>query len=129
MSSFTEDLIVRVTNDMVHNRTVFVLWAGFEYRVGDFENPTEIISIPVGFRTDFMSIPAPLRAFIDTGRGAKAAIVHDFMLSHGMPPKKADRIFREALGVLGFSLIERNAFYRAVRLYSQIKQLLGHPVY
>lgn len=129
MSSFTEDLIVRVSSDKVHGRTIYIIHAPFEYRVGSFENPDFIVSVPVGFRTDFMSIPSFLRPIFDAGYGAKAAVVHDYLLSQGFPPKQADRVFREALGVLGMGLIQRNLYYRAVRLSSQLKQLFQVPVY
>ncbi len=50
-----------------------------EYRVGSAES-AEIIVVPVGFVTDFASIPWGLRnSFPPLGRHARAAIIHDFL--------------------------------------------------
>lgn len=101
---------------------------GFEYRVGDFENPTEIISVPVGFETDFMSIPRFLRPLLDTGRGAKAAIVHDYLLRTGRPYRDADRIFLEGMEVLDIPLLERYFIYGAVSASNWLKDLMGREI-
>lgn len=129
MSSFTSDLIVRVTTKKMRGRTVYVLEKAFEYRVRSFDDPSEIVSVPVGFATDFMSFPSLFRIFFDNAHRSKAAVVHDYLLSTGRKPAEADAIFREALGVLGAGKIERNFYYGAVRLTSMVKQLLRQPVY
>ncbi len=133
MSSFTNDLIVRVTTKQVRGRTVYTIEKEFQYAVGSLENPTEIIKVPVGYSTDFVSVPAIARVLVDTAHRAKAAVIHDSLLSgidagSGRSPREADRILREALGVLGASVIERNLYYAAVRLYSMTKQLLGQKL-
>lgn len=134
MSSFTSDLIVRVTTKQVRGRTLFVIERPFEYAVGSLENPTDIISVPVGYETDFVSIPGWTRAFINHAHRAKAAVIHDRLLSEidagegRYTVKEADRILREALGVLGANVVERNLYYRAVRIYSMMKQLLGQKL-
>lgn len=134
MSSFTSDLIVRVTTKQVRGRTVFVVERQFEYAVGSLENPTDIIKVPVGYETDFVSIPGWTRMFINHTHRAKAAVIHDRLLSEidagegRYTVKEADRILREALGVLGANVVERNLYYRAVRIYSMMKQLLGQKL-
>lgn len=134
MSSFTSDLIVRVTSKQIRGRSVFIIEREFEYAVGSLEYPTDIIRVPVGYETDFVSIPVWARLFINNVHRAKAAVIHDRLLSAidagdtHYTPKEADRILREALGVLGAGVIERNLYYRAVRAYSMLKQLLGQKL-
>lgn len=131
MSSFTTDLIVRVTDRQVRGRTVFVIEKYFQYAVGSLENPLEIIKIERGYETDFVSIPRWARIFINNVHRAKAAVVHDFLLSEidagrsTRPAKEADRILREALKVLGAGVVERNLYYYSVRMASMWKQLMG----
>ena len=131
VSSFTTDLIVRVTSRQVRGRTIFVIEKPFQYAVGSLENPTEIINIERGYETDFVSIPMCARLFINNVHRSKAAVVHDFLLSEidaGRSPrtaKEADRILREALRILGANVIERNLYYYSVRMTSMLKQLLG----
>jgi hypothetical protein len=133
MSSFTRDLVVRVSTKQVRGRTVFIIEREFEYAVGSLDNPTEIIRVPVGYETDFVSIPAWARMFINNIHRAKAAVIHDRLLTEidngsGRSAKEADRIFREALAVLGAGVIERNVYYRAVRCYTMMKQLMGQKL-
>jgi len=128
MSSFTDDPEVRITRDEVAGRTVYELLKAFEYRVGSYDNPLEIIRVPRGFKTDLMSIPRVLWFFFSISSHAHAAVVHDYLLSHGRKPAEADRIFREALGVLGMKNPLRAIYYGGVRLNSMIKQLLGIPI-
>lgn len=130
MSSFTSDLIVRVTTKQTNGRTVFIIQKEFQYSVGSLDAPLEIIRVPVGYETDFVSIPWWARTFINHAHRAKAAVIHDRLLTEidngsGRDPKQADRIFREALGVLGAGILERNFYYWGVRLYSMMKQAMG----
>ncbi len=73
----------------------------FEYHVNTYPS-SEIITVPVGFDTDFGSIPRlfwPLISPID--RHAKATVIHDFCYRFGIySRKKSDKIFKEALYVL-----------------------------
>jgi hypothetical protein len=128
MSSFTADPEVRITKSQISGRTVYVLLTGFEYRVGDYQNPSEIITVPAGTKTDLMSIPSFLRCIINVAHRAHAAIIHDYLLVNGAEPSRADAIFREALGVLGMGKFERNCYWFAVRANSSIKKLLGLPI-
>lgn len=134
MSSFTTDLIVRVTDRQVRGRTIFVIEKAFQYAVGSLAAPSEIINIERGYETDFVSVPAWTRMFINNVHRSKAAVVHDFLLTEidagrsTRTAKEADRILREALGVLGANVVERNLYYYSVRLASMWKQLLGHKL-
>lgn len=133
MSSFTDDLIVRVTDRQRRGRTIYVIEKPFRYAVGSLENPKEVINIRLGYETDFVSIPRWARMFVNNAHRAKAAVIHDFLLSEidagsGRKLREADDIFREALKVLGAGVIERNAYWLSVRITGKIKQFLGLPV-
>jgi hypothetical protein len=102
-----------------------------EYRVGS-ENSLEVITVPIGFETDFASIPWGLwNLFPPLGPWARPAIIHDFLYAtHGSgifgtrrtitrtdnyTRPEADGIFREAMGVVGVPAWRREVMYLAVR--------------
>lgn len=75
------------------------------------------ISVPVGFETDMASIPRPLWAILPPfGRYMPAAIIHDYLyMTQERSRKQSDKIFKEAMKVLGVSWHRRNTMYWAVR--------------
>ena len=113
----------------------------FDYLV-DFNDPHSVIKVPAGFITDFASIP---RAFWDwippTGKYGKAAVVHDYLYVVGgkvpcaactSEPKSApcpaptiytkadsDKIFYDAMGVLGVGQPKRWLMYQAVKAFGK----------
>jgi hypothetical protein len=118
--------------------------APFDYAVGYPDGKT-IVHVPVGFLTDFTSIPQILWSFIPpTGFYGKAAVIHDVLYKLGningmkIPQKYADDVLNEAMVVLSSAwvlehgrtepgypyiprgelktLIEREIIYRGVRL-------------
>lgn len=98
----------------------------FEYAVGGLENPTDIIVVPVGFETDFMSVPWGFRNFVAVfGKRSKAAVIHDYMLVSGYSISYTNKVFREALRVLGAGPIEAGVLFAAVHLYTHTKKMLG----
>lgn len=90
----------------------------FEYHVGTYPSD-EIITIPIGFVTDFASIPRlfwPIISPIDIH--AKASIVHDYCYYKGKYSKReSDLIFKEGLEVLEVSLLKRMVMYYSVVLF------------
>lgn len=78
------------------------------------------ISVPIGFKTDFASVPRLFRGVISTtGQFNGAAVVHDFCCeSKIVSRKRADRIFLEAMKALDVSWLKRRAMYSGVRAYS-----------
>jgi hypothetical protein len=125
MSSFTNPfdvpLIVTDLGDGKH----WQIAEPFEYHVGSIDS-TEIIKVPVGFVTDFATIPRILwPIFPPAGKYAKAAVVHDYLTSiKGHLPggksyskKQVDGIFLEAMGVLGVNIITRHIIWKAVSLF------------
>ena len=97
------------------------LLAGFDYAVGELGSG-EIVRVPVGFETDFASVPwgfwnlePPL------GHAGKAAVVHDYLYAtKGLGGRysrgRCDAIFREAMKVLGVPMWKRTLLWAAVRV-------------
>jgi len=76
------------------------------------------IEVPIGYRTDFYSIPWVVRRYLPRGGlGRYAAVVHDWLCHED--PKTTDhvtagRVFKEAMKNLGVGMIKRNLMYSAV---------------
>lgn len=88
----------------------------FEYHVGTYPS-NEIINVPIGFVTDFASVPRIFWSIISpVDEHGKAAVVHDYCYSTGIYDKKrTDEIFLEAMKVLGVNKVKRNVMYLCVR--------------
>lgn len=113
MAHFTED--VTVVNHLSGRVHEWELCEPMTYRLVDADD-SEFVTVPPGFKTDFASVPRPFWFWLAPwGRHGRAAIVHDFLYQLGAvtnplaplatrlrrPPKReADRIFRQAMGVL-----------------------------
>ena len=116
MSNFTDKLVVSKVN-----KRIWRVERQFDYHVGT-EESEEIITIPLGFLTDFASVPRIFWCiFPPDGEYTQAAVVHDYIYSKQLyTRKKCDSIFIEAMGVLGVSLWKRRIMYRAVRMFGWI---------
>ena len=114
MSEFTEPLFVSIDNQ----KRPFVLQKDFVYYIGE-ENSDEKIVVKKGFRTDFASIPRPMRIIFDrVGTHSKAALVHDFLYAEQKYRRKyCDDIFFEAMEVYNVNIIKKWIFYIFVRLF------------
>lgn len=121
MSSFTDPLRCEVTQGERDGRGLVMLLAPFAYHVGSYPSD-DVIVVPGGFETDFASVPFWARwLFAPFDRGAKGAVVHDWLLFEGKRPRReADAIFREALGVLEVAPWRRWIMWAAVRVRSQL---------
>ena len=110
-SSFTKPLVVREEGGRF-----WTLMEPFEFLS---ERAERIIRVPVGFVTDFASIPRFLWAILPpTGRYGKAAVVHDFLYQTGeMSRLDADNTFLEGMEVLGVPYHRRYTMYWAVRAF------------
>lgn len=79
----------------------------------------KFIEVPAGFTTDLASIPSVFRILIPVnGRHRLAAILHDYLYQDHpawCTRSIADRIFLEAMVVVGESRMRRWAMYAAVR--------------
>lgn len=87
----------------------------FVYHVGS-EDSEDVIVVPIGYVTDFASIPQPFRGiYPKAGPWGPAAIVHDWLCdTRTRSSKETHLIFREAMEVIGIPKLRRELFYRAV---------------
>ncbi len=82
----------------------------------------EVITVPVGYRTDFASIPRVFwRILPPHGPYVPAAVVHDWLCdlrgSTGIDSAATHAVFLEAMEVLRVPAWKRATMYRAVRLF------------
>lgn len=113
MSSFTEPLIVeKLPSGKWRTARSFV------YCVGG-EESNDGIYVPVGFETDFASVPRGLWNLCPPdGPYSQAAVLHDYLYQkHLRPRDECDAIFLEAMGVLGVPDWKRYIMYFCVRLF------------
>lgn len=119
---FTKPLIVKYIGELDKKKTVWEIQESFVY----YTNLGDIIEVPVGFVTDFASVPKILwNIFPPTGKYIKAAVIHDYLTSlKGQLPngkiyskKEVDAIFLEAMTVLKVSKVTRYIVWRAVSLF------------
>ena len=114
MSRFTDVLIV---SPLADGRT-WVTRREFGYDVGA-EGSGNIVEVPVGFMTDFASVPRPLWIFLPKwGTYGNAAVIHDYCYwEQKRSRKESDLIFREAMGVLKVGSTTAGLMYWAVRWF------------
>ena len=113
-SSFTLPLVVTPLDDGRR----WELVKPFEYHVGS-EDSNEVIKVPKGFITDFASIPRIFWSIIGNpwGQYGKAAVIHDYLYHTQIYTRsRSDRIFLEAMQVLGVSWWRRRTMWFAVRI-------------
>lgn len=114
MSSFTKPLVVTPI-DGIRWRLV----KPFEYYIAEPDG--EKIVVPEGFITDFASIPRFAWSIIGSpwGKYGKAAVIHDYCYHRVMFTRKiCDKIFLDAMKVLGVGWLKRHIMHRAVRLFA-----------
>jgi len=83
---------------------------------GDFR-----FEVPVGFKTDFASIPQAVRSLIpQLGKWTAGAVAHDYMYwcgeSLGFTQKKADDTFLKLMEDAGVKWWRRQAIHKALRI-------------
>jgi hypothetical protein len=116
VSSFTDDLLVKVLAEERKGLGLFEVAHPFTFDIG-FLGSGETIVVPAGFQTDFASIPWFARwLFPTSGKVAKAALLHDYMLLLNDP--RASNAFDQALAVAGVGQPRRWIMVTAVRLWS-----------
>ena len=96
----------------------------FEYHIGEYPSK-EVIVVPVGFETDFASVPRIFWPYISPiDLHAKAAIVHDYCYYYGLyDRKRCDEIFLEALKVLNIKSNNFKDSSKYLTIFKHIKQL------
>lgn len=115
MSQFTDPLICTVLDDARYK-----IFVPFTYYVGYEGSPYEII-VPDGFITDFASIPRIFWSILPpNGRYTKAAVIHDYLYQNAIHSKEyADKVFHEAMLVLGVNRRTAWIMYQAVKLFGK----------
>ena len=83
-----------------------------------------LVVVPDRFETDLASIPRIARLLIPKNDRHRApAVVHDYLCRvDDFSRKIADRIFLEAMGLVGVKWSRRTAMYLAVRIGSLFKR-------
>ena len=114
MSRFTEVLVV---SPLADGRT-WVTRREFGYDIGE-EGSGNSIDVPVGFMTDFASVPRALWMILPRwGKYGNAAVIHDYCYwKQSGSRKESDRIFHEAMEVLKVGTFTISLMYYAVRLF------------
>jgi len=117
MSSFTCPFKVKVHNVKLKDKPFEVDEEFMFY--SEVYKDMEIV-VPIGYRSDFASIPRIFRTMLSSvGRYSKAAVVHDYMIDEmtevGM--KKINKLFLEGMEVLGVGKVTRYTIYNGVRFY------------
>lgn len=117
MSRFTNMLLVSPLPD----GKTWIIRSDFGYDIGE-EGSKEAINVPIGFMTDFASVPRILWGVIPRwGKYGNAAVVHDYMYwQQAYPRKRADQIFLEGMKVLGVSKIVYRTIYYSVRFFGTL---------
>jgi hypothetical protein len=122
MSSFTDELVLKY----IPKNNMWRTERSFKYYVGE-EGSKDCITIPKGFLTDLASVPWPASMLIPrSGKFNQSAVLHDFLyhiLGEVFKPynlkkrtrEECDKIFLEAMRVLGVNRFKRSIMYNAVR--------------
>ncbi len=116
MPRFTKALVVR----KLEGRK-WKVQRSFRYYIAESHEGL-YVKVPGGFITDFASVPRLLWAIIPPdGKYTQAAVLHDYLYHKKIfPRKKSDKIFLDAMKILGVSFWKRSAMYRAVRMFGWI---------
>ena len=89
-----------------------------------YQGNTELFDVPVGFKTDFASVPTIFQWLIPrSGRYTKAAVLHDHLWRKepDLSRADADGIFRRAMADLRVPFLRRWLMWAAVWLHSLLK--------
>ena len=85
------------------------------------------VTVPPGYFTDLASVPRLLRWLVPVAnaKNRRASVVHDYLCTHGdgvvKNQKQADKVYREALGVIGLGRFKSGGIYYPVRMFQSIK--------
>lgn len=120
MSEFRSQLDVRLVDPQAHNHTGgWVLLAPLVYYSTLLRRE---ITVPVGFYTDFASVPrrSVIAWGLFGGRGMRGAVVHDYLcrMHYLTKRERADKVFLEALLLDKVPAVKARAMYAAVAAYT-----------
>jgi len=91
----------------------------------EFKDKTgKVHTVPVGFTTDFASVPRLPIAYAvygNRGQSVRAAVLHDYYCrTKIIPRKRADKLFLEAMLDDGMPEEDAKAMYAAVSAYTSL---------
>lgn len=117
MSPTKFDTITPSLKPVPPNFREYELLESISYDVGAI-NSGDRVTAPKGFITDFASVPRALWwLYPPMGRYSPAAIIHDYLyVTQTRSRAQADKIFLEAMKVLGVPWHRRTTMYSAVRV-------------
>ncbi|MGL4477376.1 MAG: DUF1353 domain-containing protein [Aeromonas veronii] len=124
MSGFQTALKVRLLDDTANaGAGQWALLAPLSYLADD----GLLFSVPIGYRTDYASVPRFPGAYWLTGNTAhRPAVLHDWLISERIVPREAaDDLFLEAMLSVGVPRWRALLMFAAVRGYTRIQQLFG----
>lgn len=111
---------VAILSDMEKKgRTLAVVTRPYAY-VHPIHGVEVTVEVPLGFVTDFASIPSFFHFIVQPfGRHAPAAVLHDYLYALGQKKARrlADRLFLNAMKDAGVPGFRRSLMYRMVRLF------------
>lgn len=112
MSGFVGDLVVKLVNAELSG-----IWELREILSFVSAEAGVTITAPVGFRTDFCSVPRIPFAYDMLGnRAHRSGTIHDRLYTtHELPREMADKVLKEMLLLDGVGEFEAAQFYWAVR--------------
>lgn len=115
---FIGPLRVELTGQQKQGRPIWSVIEPLEFQCV-LDNVGHITTVPVGFKTDFASVPRIFwRLAPPGGLYAAAAVIHDWRYKHTIGDRlTADRIFLAAMRQAGVGWAQRSMIYRAVRMF------------
>lgn len=122
--TFQDTLKLEDLGTTENGRAMFRLESELTFRAGN-DAFGLTVTVPIGFVTDFASVPWPLWfIFPPSGPYNPATVVHDYLCQAGLCSRfLSDAVFRECMRELNVPRWKRIAMYYGVRAYSIIKGL------
>jgi hypothetical protein len=112
MSEFIDHLVLTEIDDRIFE----VSMLPFRYRS---DVAKQIFTVPVGFRTDFSSMPRvlPILYALLGDQEHEPAVIHDWLYYSALVNRKmADDVFFEAMGVKGISRLKQYPLWWGLRI-------------
>lgn len=113
-------IAVAILSDMQkQGRTLAVVTRPYAY-MQEIRGVNVVVEIPLGFVTDFASIPSFFYFIVQPfGRHAPAAVLHDYLYAVGQKKarKLADMLFLHSMREAGVPKLRRLLMYRMVRTF------------
>lgn len=118
MSNFTNPVYFESTDIFVNGKRVYRLSRDLIWEIG-FKGSNNKILIPLGFLTDFLSIPFPFTEFVNNdGPYAAAGALHDHLYKEKIfDRKKSDEQLYDALIALKCNKIIATLIWFSVRIF------------